>query len=100
MSTTKKESIKKKKRTATERVENKRRIAEAKGRAARWAEQRRSQRNQATTTATAIQVPRAQTVLPPENSVLQDLKTRRTELLKELTGLDTAIAVIHNTYAR
>ena len=98
MSTTEKESIKKERRTPTERVENKRRIAEAKGRAARWAEQRRSQRIQATTTA--IQVPRAQTVLPPENSVLQGLKTRRTELLKELTDLDTAIAVIHNTYTR
>ena len=86
----------------TERLLKKQRIAEDKARAARWASRRRSQRNQeipvvtTTVVTTAVQVP----VGPPENIVLQDLLVRRAALLQELSKLDTAIAVIRETYTR
>ena len=85
-----------KNKTPTERQLNKLRIAEDKARAARWASRRRSQRNQdLPVTATAVEVS-----VSPENSVLQDLLTRRTSLVQELKELGTAIAVIQRTYAR
>ena len=94
------------KRTPTERLLNKQRIAADKARAARWASRRRSVRNQEQPIAVhsievqpSIEVPVA-VLLPPENPVLQDLVTRRTALLKELAELDTAIAVITRTYTR
>ena len=83
------------KRTPTERRLNKQRIEEDKARAASWASQRRSKRNQAIlVVATTVEVP-VPVVLPPENSVLQDLLAKRTTLLQELSDLDTTIAVIH-----
>ena len=89
-----------KNRTSTERQLNKQRIAEDKARAARWASRRRSQRNQDLPEAiTAVGVT-VEASVSPENTVLQDLLSRRTALLEELKELDTAIAVIQRTYAR
>ena len=83
--------------TPTERQLKKQRIAEDKARAARWASRRKSLRNQGIPVATpTVQA----SVLPPENTVLQDLLDRRTVLLQELKDLDTAIAVIHRTYGQ
>ena len=97
--TTKKKSATKK-RTPTERLENKQRIAADKARAARWASQRRLQRDQVLPhTVTAVYVPDTPVVLLPENLVLQNLLTKRAVLIKELKDLDTAIAVIQRTYA-
>ena len=82
--------------TPTERQLKKERVEEDKARAARWASRRRSQRNQEIPVATpAVEV----SAVPPENSVLQDLLNRRAVLVQELKDLDTAIAVIHRTYA-
>ena len=85
--------------TPTERQLKKERIKEDKARAARWANRRRSQRNQEIPVATPAVEVSAVSAVPPKNSVLQDLLNRRTELLQELKDLDTAIAVIHRTYA-
>ena len=83
--------------TPTERLLKKQRIAEDKARAVRWASWRRLQRNQEIpVVTTAVQVP----VGPPENMVLQDLLVRRAALIQELSNLDTAIAVIRETYTR
>ena len=83
--------------TPTERQLKKECVKEDKARAARWASRRRSQRNQEIPVATPdVEV----SAVPPENSVLQDLLNRRAELLQELKDLDTAIAIIHRTYAR
>ena len=116
---------KKAKRTPTERLHNKQRIPADKARTARWDSRRRSLRNQELpiavpsieVPATALLPPRSlrnqelpiavpsievpvAALLPPENSVLQDLISRRTALLQELAELGTAIAVITRTYAR
>ena len=89
-----------KKRTPTERQLNNLRIAEDKARAARWASRRRSERTQdLPVTATAVEVP-VEANVHPENTVLQDLLTRRTVVVQELKDLDTAIAVIRRTYTR
>ena len=86
-----------KNRTSTERQLNKLRIAEDKARAARWASRRRSQRNQDLPEAiTAVGVT-VEASVSPENTVIQDLLSRRTALLEELKELDTAIAVIQRT---
>ena len=87
--------------TPTERQLKKQRIAEDKARAARWASRRRSLHNKENqdfpvATLTVVQA----SVLPPENTVLQDLLDRRITLVQELKDLDTAIAVIQRTYGR
>ena len=91
-----------KKRTPTERLKNKQRIAADKARAARWASRRRLLREKVILpTVQAVHVPDIP-VLPsplPENLVLQDLLAKRAVLIKELKDLDTAIAVINRTYA-
>ena len=88
-----------KKRTPTERQQNKQRVAEDKARAARWASRRRSQRNQELPiAATALEVP-VPVVLSLENSVLQDLLAKKEEFLQKFKEPDTAIAVIDKAYA-
>ena len=90
-----------KKRTPTERLKNKQRIAADKARATCWASQRRLLREQVLPpTVQAVHVPDIPVILLPENLVLQDLLTKRAVLIKELKDLDTAIAVINRMYAR
>ena len=88
--------------TPTERQLKKQRIAEDKARAARWASRRRSLRAQEESQDFPVATPSVvqASVLPPENTVLQDLLDRRTTLVQELKDLDTAIAVIQRTYGR
>ena len=88
------------KRTPTERLKNKQRIAADKARAARWASRRRSLREQVLPTVQAVHVPEIPVIPLSENLVLQDLLTKRAVLIKELKDLDTAIAAINRTYAR
>ena len=89
------------KRTPTERLKNKQRIAADKARAARWASRRISLREQVLPPPVqAVHVPEIPVIPLPENLVLQDLLTKRAVLIKELKDLDTAIAVINRTYAR
>ena len=89
------------KRTPTERLHNKHRIAADKARAAHWASRRRQQREQVLPpTVTAVHVPDIPLVQPLENLVLQDLLTKRATLIQELNELDTAIAVIKRTYGK
>ena len=77
-----------KNRTPTKRLENKQRIAADKDRAARWASQRRLQRDQVLLpTVMAVHVPDHPVVLQPENLVLQDLLTRRAAIIKEFDNL-------------
>ena len=111
MSTT---DIKRKiKRTPEEWIANKQRIAQAKARALRWAEQRKLLREHATTTETTVTVPQpletvayqeqvnpqSLDVLSPEQVILQYLLSRRTALQQELSELELTISVLRRTYS-
>ena len=66
--------------------------AQAKDRARQWAANRRA-RNHPIAVATEITTE----VTESQTHVLQTLRVRRTQLLKELSDIDTAIAVIQRT---
>ena len=103
------------KRTAEEKIRQRKRIAQDKARARRWAEQRRNGRNARTIlptreptiravavphqepTLTAVEVPSQHT---QENSrLLQDLFTRRSSILQELSEIAITIEAIQRTYS-
>ena len=82
-----------KSKSSTETKQSRRlRTAQAKERARKWAEGRRT-RNHPIAVATEITTDVAES----RTRVLETLQVRRTQLLKELTDLDTAIAVIQRT---
>ena len=90
------------KRTAAEKILQRKRIAQDKARARHWVERRRKENDSrailptAETTVIAIAVPSQDS---QENSrVLQDLLTRRSALLLKLSELDIVIKVIQHTY--
>ena len=86
-----KPSSKSKSSTETKQ-ERKLKTAQAKDRARKWAEGRRT-RNHPIAVATEITTDVAES----RTRVLETLQVRRTQLLRELTELDTAIAVIERT---
>ena len=86
-----KPSSKSKSSTETKQA-RKLKTAQAKDRARKWAEGRRT-RNHPIAVATEITTDVAES----RTHVLHTLQVCRTQLLKELTDLDTAIAVIQRT---
>ena len=80
------------KRTTAAQQARKIKTAQAKDRARHWAANRRA-RNHPIAVATEITTE----VTEGRTHVLQTLQVRRTQLLKELSDIDTAIAVIQRT---
>ena len=86
------ETKKTEKRTTAARQARKIKTAQAKDRARQWAASRRT-RNHPIAVATEITTDVAES----RTHVLHTLQVRRTQLLEELTDLDTAIVVIQRT---